>query len=62
MDELSVWAEKHEGRDSRCSGIHGLEAVGVCDYTGGLQEGGPIRVENLMVVTSQSSIPTIPAP
>ena len=37
-------AGKHEGRESRCSGSHGLEAVGVC-YAGGLEVGGPERVE-----------------
>jgi hypothetical protein len=44
-------AGKHEGRESRLSGSHGPGGGGV-NYTGGLQEGGPKRIENLVSVTS----------
>jgi hypothetical protein len=44
------------------SGSHGLEAVGA-NYTGGLQEGGPmLLVENLVSVTSYAPYPAIRPP
>jgi hypothetical protein len=54
-------AGKHEGRDSRFLGATALEAVGAI-YTGGLQEGGPIWVENLVSVTSYAPYPAIRPP
>jgi hypothetical protein len=54
-------AGKHEGRDSRFLGATALEAVGA-NYTGGLQEGGPMLVENLLSVTSYAPYPAIRPP
>jgi hypothetical protein len=54
-------AGKHEGRESRMSGSHGPGGGGV-DYTGGLQEGGPKRIENLVSVTSYPPNPAARAP
>ena len=54
-------AGKHEGRESRMSGSHGPGGGGVI-YTGGLQEGGPKRIENLVSVTSYPPNPAARAP
>jgi len=54
-------AGKHEGRESRLSGSHGPGGGGV-SYAGGLQEGDPKQVENLVSVTSYAPYPAIRPP